>query len=136
MGAARFRDHDRAITVILLLARLTAAQEHVWFPTRDGALVHADLYGKGDQGVVLAHGGRFNKESWKKQAQALEQAGLHVLAIDYRVYGKSSGPGKYEKAPGPQELIILEGSAHAQFLFATDQGERVMREILRLLSEK
>jgi hypothetical protein len=41
----------------------------------------------------------------------------------------------YEKAPGPKELIILEGSAYAQFLFATDQGERVMREILRFLSD-
>jgi pimeloyl-ACP methyl ester carboxylesterase len=39
----------------------------------------------------------------------------------------------FEKTPGPKELIILEGSAHAQFLFATDQGERVMREILRFL---
>jgi hypothetical protein len=28
---------------------------------------------------------------------------------------------------------VLEGSAHAQFLFDTDQGERVMREILRFL---
>ena len=44
--------------------------------------------------------------------------------------------GQYEKATGPKELIILEGSAHAQSLFATDQGERVMREILRFLSEK
>ena len=41
----------------------------------------------------------------------------------------------YEKAPQPKELIILDGSAHAQFLFETDQGERVMREILRFLSE-
>ena len=42
---------------------------------------------------------------------------------------------QYEKAPGPKELVILEGSAHAQFLFATDQAERLMREILRFLSE-
>ena len=40
----------------------------------------------------------------------------------------------YQKAPEPKELIILEGSAHAQFIFATDQGERLMREILRFLS--
>jgi hypothetical protein len=31
-------------------------------------------------------------------------------------------------------LIILEGSAHAQFLFATAQGDRVMREILKFLT--
>ena len=42
----------------------------------------------------------------------------------------------YGKTPAPKELIIVEGSAHAQFLFATDQGERVMREILRFLAEK
>lgn len=221
----------RAIIATLLLSELAAAQEHVSFPSQDGGLVHADLYGKGDRGVVLAHGGRFNKESWKKQAEALEQAGFRVLAIDFRGYGQSRGPGQadplsaplhfdvlaavrylrksgaktvsvvggsmgggaagdasieaepgeidrlvflgsggsdkpekmkgrklfliarddlgpsdiprlpkvrqqFEKAPGPKELIILEGSAHAQFLFATDQGERVMREILRFLSEK
>jgi hypothetical protein len=31
---------------------------------------------------------------------------------------------------------MLEGSAHAQFLFQTDQAERVMNEILRFLSAK
>jgi dienelactone hydrolase len=41
----------------------------------------------------------------------------------------------YESAPEPKELIILDGSAHAQFIFGTDQGERLMREILRFLSE-
>jgi hypothetical protein len=43
---------------------------------------------------------------------------------------------QYEKAPEPKELIIVDGSAHAQHLFQTDQGERVMREILRFLSAK
>jgi pimeloyl-ACP methyl ester carboxylesterase len=43
---------------------------------------------------------------------------------------------QYERAPEPKELIVLEGSAHAQALFDTDQGERVMREILRFLAGK
>jgi hypothetical protein len=30
---------------------------------------------------------------------------------------------------------VLEGSAHAQYLFETDQGRRVMREILRWLGQ-
>jgi pimeloyl-ACP methyl ester carboxylesterase len=219
------------IVATLLLTVIAAAQEHVSFPTHDGGLVHADLYGKGDRAVVLAHGGRFNKESWKEQAEALEKAGFRVLAINFRGYGQSRGPGQsdplsaplhidvlaavrylrqsgartvsvvggsmgggaagdasieaktgeidrlvflgsggsdrpekmkgrklfliarndlgpsdiprlprvreqYERTSGPKELIVLEGSAHAQFLFATDQGERVMREILRFLSEK
>jgi pimeloyl-ACP methyl ester carboxylesterase len=41
---------------------------------------------------------------------------------------------QYEKAQGPKQLIVLDGSAHAQFLFQTDQGSRVMHEILRFLS--
>ena len=43
---------------------------------------------------------------------------------------------QYEKALRPKELIVLNGSAHAQYLFQTDQGERVMREILRFLAAK
>lgn len=41
---------------------------------------------------------------------------------------------QYESAPPPKELVVLDGSAHAQFLFETDQGDRLMREILRFLS--
>jgi pimeloyl-ACP methyl ester carboxylesterase len=221
-----------AIITTFFLSGLARAQEHVSFPTQDEGQIYGDLYGKGDRGVVLAHGGRFNKESWEKQAQALAKAGFRVLAFDFRGYGKSRGPGQaqpldaplhldvlaavrylrdsgaktvavvggsmgggaagdacveakqgeidrlvflgsqgsennpekmkgrklfivthddrgpgdiprlpkirehYSKAPGPKELLILDGSAHAQFIFATDQGERAMREILRFLAEK
>jgi pimeloyl-ACP methyl ester carboxylesterase len=205
-----------------------AAQTSVSFPTRDGGLVYADLYGKGSRGVVLAHGGRFNKESWKEQARALAAAGFRVLALDFRGYGRSRGPGQddplsaplhldvlaavrylrqtgartvsvvgasmgggaaaeasiaskpgeidrlvllagasgppeklkgrklfivsrgdlgpgdvprltklraqYEQAPQPKQLVILDGSAHAQYIFQTDQGARLLREILRFLT--
>jgi pimeloyl-ACP methyl ester carboxylesterase len=218
------------IIVAWLLASGAAAQESVSFPTEDGGVVYADVYGEGDRGIVLAHGGRFNKESWERQAQALASAGFRVLALDFRGYGKSRGPGdstpmsaplhldvlaavrylrktgaksvsvvggsmgggaagdasiasqpseidrvvflgaypngpaerlkcaslfivarddanedgprlprireQYEKAPKPKTLIILDGSAHAQFLFQTDQGERVLREILHFLSAR
>lgn len=214
----------------LLVATAVAAPDPVSFPTPDGGVVHALRYGKGERAVVLAHGGRFNKESWDKQARALATAGFQVLAIDFRGYGQSRGgtpsaspydgvhldvlaavrylkthgartvsvvggsfgggaaaqaaveaaPGEidrivllahssidhpdrmsgrklfivarddpsssgaprlvkireqYENAPEPKELIILEGTAHAQFLFETDQADRLMREILRFLSE-
>jgi alpha-beta hydrolase superfamily lysophospholipase len=218
----------RALLATLLLARFAAAQEHVSFPIEDGGVVYADMYGQGDRGVVLAHGGRFNKESWEKQARVLAKAGFRVLAIDFHGYGQSHGPqsksgfdgveydvlaavrylrktgaksvsvvgasfggaaaadasmdaepgeidrlvllaawtdrpaekmkgrklfivarddanadgprlpkirANYEKAVELKELVILDGSAHAQFLFATDQGERLMREILRFVSE-
>src|ERR1039457_5603394 len=42
---------------------------------------------------------------------------------------------QFEKAQEPKELMILEGSAHAQFLFQTDQGDRLMKKILEFLSE-
>jgi len=226
-----------AIVVAVLLSLDAAAQEKktVSFPTDDGGTVYADVYGEGDRAVILAHGGQFNKESWEKQARTLVGAGFQVLALDFRGYGKSRGPGdsdpvdaplhldvlaavrylraaggksggvkslsivggsmgggaagdasiilppgqidrivflgsapnepadklksaslfivarddtsgdgprlpgirqQYEKAPQPKRLIILDGSAHAQFLFQTDQADRVMREILRFLSAK
>jgi pimeloyl-ACP methyl ester carboxylesterase len=219
---------SRVLLSTLILAALAVAQERVSFPTEDRGIVCANIYGKAERGVVLAHGGRFNKESWEKQAQVLVSAGFRVLAFDFRGYGQSRGPesksgedreaydvlaavrylhetgaktvsvigasfggtaaadasieckpgeidrlvllaawtdrppekikgrklfivarddanddgprlpmirANYEKAVAPKELVVLDGSAHAQFLFATDQGERLMREILRFLSE-
>ncbi len=201
----------RALLATLLLAEFVAAQEHVSFPTEDGGVVYADIYGKGERGLVLAHGGRFSKESWQKQARTFASAGFRALAFDFRGYGKSRGPGdsapmsaplhldvlaavrylrktgaktvsvvggsmgggaagdasiaaeklkcpslfivarddasedgprlpriqeRYQKVPEPKTLIILDGSAHAQLLFQTDQAERVMREILHFLSAK
>jgi pimeloyl-ACP methyl ester carboxylesterase len=180
--------------------------------------------------LVLAHGGRFTKESWEPQARRFAAAGFRVLAFDFRGFGKSHGPGdkdfgsapfqldvlaavrylraagaksvsvvggsfggaaagdasiasrpgeierivmlgaapnepaeklkcptlwivarndtsgdgprlpgiraQFEKAPEPKKLIVLDGSAHAQYLFTTDQSERVMREILLFLNGK
>src|SRR6266436_1749776 len=69
-----------AVIVVLVLAAVSHAQKTVSFPTEDGGVVWADSYGAGEHGVVLAHGGRFNKGSWEKQAQALAAAGFRVLA--------------------------------------------------------
>ena len=71
--------------------------------------------------------------------QKLKGRKLFILARDD---ADGTGPrlprirAQYEKAPDPKELIVLDGSAHAQFLFQTDQGERLMREILRFLSAR
>lgn len=217
----------RVLLAAIALSTLTAAQQLTTFPTDDGAVISAELYGKGTRGVVLAHGGRFTKESWRDQAQVLARHGFRVLAFDFRGIGSSRGPGQadfdtapfdkdviasvrylkrhgagtvsvvggsfgggaagdasiewpgeidrlvflgaapnlpadklncrslfivarddasadgprlpgirvqYERAPNPKRLIVLEGSAHAQFLFQTDQRIRVMKIILRFLS--
>jgi len=212
---------------IPLFIGLIPAQELVTFSAPDGYRLHADLYGKGDRAVILAHGGRFTKESWRKQAEILAEAGFRVLAIDFRGYGQSvpgsqtedwkhypdvlaavrylhnagvksvsvvgasmggdaagdaavqanagdidrivflgaeggdaperlkgrklfivtrddqSGDGprlpgiseSYRKAPEPKKLVILDGSAHAQFIFETNQGSRLMQIIQQFLSE-
>lgn len=220
-----------ALRVLLFGFVLTApagAQKPVSLATDDGGRLCADLYGVGNRGVVLAHGGRFTKESWREQAQALASDGFVVLTIDFRGFGCSNGPGQenfdtapfakdvlagvhylkglgaktvsvvggsfgaaaagdasiesapgeidrivflgaapnlsaeglksrslfivarddrndggprlpgiqaqFERAPQPKEIIVLDGSAHAQFLFQTDQKTRVMQEISRFLS--
>ena len=222
--------NSSAILAAVVLTTLAGTQERVSFPTQDGGIVYADVYGEGDRGVVLAHGGRFTKESWATQAPAFATAGFRVLAIDFRGRGQSRGGARsdsgddgvhfdvlaavrylretgaitvsvvgasfgggaaakaaveaaageidrivllahsaiaepermqgrklfitsrgdttgsgalrlptirdqYERSPGPKELVILDGAAHAQFIFHTDQGARLMREILRFLSE-
>jgi dienelactone hydrolase len=218
------------ICIACFAASHTFGQRLVTFPLQGKPVeIQADLYGSGTRGVVLAHGGRFHKESWKKQAQALADAGFLVLAVRFRgdafnpdgspdssgstadnaadvlaavsylhrsgaktvsavgaslggdavgeadaqskpgniarivLLGSSGGdhPEKlsgrklfivarddrsgsglrlpeissnYEKTPQPKKLVILKGSAHAQYLFDTDQGPRLLSEILRFLS--
>ncbi len=72
-------------------------------------------------------------------ANKLKSPSLFIVARDDSSEDGPRLPGireQYEKAPEPKQLIVLEGSAHAQFLFQTDQADRVMREILRFLSAK
>jgi pimeloyl-ACP methyl ester carboxylesterase len=218
----------RILPFALAVAIVAPAQQTITLATEDGGQICADLYGQGSKAIVLAHGGRFNKESWHDQALSLTSAGFQVLAIDFRGFGCSTCPGQkdfdgapyekdvlaavrylkahgakkvsvvggsfgggaagdasikstpgeidrvvflgaapnlpagglksrslfivaredsdssslrlpgiqaqFEKAPQPKQLIVLDGSAHAQFLFQTDQGARVMQEIVRFLS--
>ncbi len=217
-----------AVLLLVVVTTLGTAQQTISFSTKDGGRVCADVYGQGTRAVLLAHGGRFNKESWREQARTLVSNGFLTLAIDFRGFGCSTGPGQadfdhapfendvlaavrylkaqgaqtvsvvggsfggaaagdasiksaageidrivflgaapnlsadklksrvlfivarddandsgrrlpgirtqYEKAPQPKQLIVLDGSAHAQFLFQTDQSARVMHEILQFLS--
>jgi pimeloyl-ACP methyl ester carboxylesterase len=100
----------------IVLAGPAAAPIHVSFPTSDGGVVYADQYGKGDRGVVLAHGGRFDKESWRNQALLLARAGFRVLAIDFRGEGPSpSGT----QGPSPEEGRPFDVLAAAHYLRET-----------------
>lgn len=42
--------------------------------------------------------------------------------------------GQFARVPEPKELVVLDGAAHAQFLFLTPQGERLHAEIERFLT--
>ena len=220
----------QAASLVLSPDKPELTVEHISFATVDGGLIYADVYGDGDRGVVLAHGGRFTKESWQPQAESLVRAGFRVLAFDFRGFGKSHGPGDtdmysapthldvlaavrylrkngaktvsvmgesfggsaaadasiasqpgeidrlillaaegngpaerikspllvivarddasgegsrlprirawFDKAPEPKQLIFFDGSAHAQFLFQSEQADHVMKEILRFLTAK
>ena len=95
------------LPVALALTTLLAAQETISFPTQDGGRICADLYGQGGRAVVLAHGGRFNKESWRNQARILVSRGFSALAIDFRGFGCSTGPGQsdFENAPFENDVL-------------------------------
>lgn len=61
------------------------------------------------------------------------------LYIISREDANAAGPrlpkilARYRQACRPKKLVLLGGSAHAQFLFETRQGDRVVREILQFL---
>ena len=92
--------------LLLWLPLVAPAQtvQSVSFSATDGGEIHGTLYHQsGEQGVVLAHGAIFNKESWRPLARFLADHGLTVLAIDFRGYGDSR-PGTQSSA---LELDIL-----------------------------
>ncbi len=218
--------------VFALVAGAACAQRPVSIEVRNtSASIHGDLYGSGARGLVLAHGGRFNKESWRDQARVFADAGFTVLAIAFRgdrlnpdgtpsaegsdadnaadvlaavrylhatgitsvsAIGGSLGgdavgeadaqanPGEldrvvflasnggdhpekitgrklyivarddtsgdgprlpgirahYARARKPKSLVIVEGSAHAQYLFGTSEGPKVLHEILKFVSAR
>ena len=96
----------RLFLAALLLPGLAVAQQHVFFPTQDGGVVYADLYGKSERGLILAHGGRFTKESWKDQVPAFVNAGFCVLAIDFRGRGQSRGPQSKSGEDGAEYDVL------------------------------
>ena len=229
-----------AVLVVEAAASAAFGQRTVTFPLVSGAdsgagMVAGDVYGGWTKGLtralILAHGGRFDAQSWKPQAEAFAEAGFVVLAVHFRgdrlnadgspdaegsdaqnaddvmaavaylhrsgvktVYAVGgslggsavgdadamSAPGSiervvflgsdggdepeklsgrklfivaredrsgeglrlpgieahYKRAPEPKRLVVVKGSAHAQYLFGTDEGPRVMKEILGFLEEK
>lgn len=61
-----------------------AGSQELTIPASDGGYLYADAYGAGRHAVVLAHGGRFARSSWRDQAMELADAGYRVIAFDFR----------------------------------------------------
>ena len=111
-----------------------------------GRLAEAPVWGGGAAGDASILSGRgtidrlvFLGASPNGPAAKLKAPSLFIVARDDANADGLRLPGiraQFEKVPEPKELIIVDGSAHAQFLFQTEQGERVMHEILRFLSAK
>ncbi len=104
----------RVLVAAVVLAGLTGAPDHVSFPTSDGWTIHADLYGTGDRCVVLAHGGRFERGSWEKQARAFVKAGFCALAIDLRGFGlsKEGPPSAHSDFGSPLDVLAAVRYLH------------------------
>src|SRR3954447_20754676 len=49
-------------------------------------------------------------------------------------FRQMSMAGEGTRTPPPKKLIVLEGSAHAQYLFDTERGPGLMENILHFLS--
>jgi dienelactone hydrolase len=95
------------VLLALVATTLAPAQQSISFAASDGGRVCADLYGRGGRAVVLPHGGRFNKESWREQARVLVSKGFEVLAIDFRGFGCTTGPGEKDFDNAPFENDVL-----------------------------
>src|SRR6266404_6136453 len=101
------RSFWKTIVGAVIVTGICVAQEHVSFPSEDGGVVEADVYGKGKRGVVLAHGGRFTKDSWEQQAHVLKKAGFRVVAINFRGRGQSHGGTRLQPGDEGNHFDVL-----------------------------
>jgi pimeloyl-ACP methyl ester carboxylesterase len=98
--------------LVLLGSPSGFAAESLSLTAEDGAEVRALLYPGGTRAVVLAHGGQYTKESWRPQALALAARGFTVLALDFRGFGESTGPGADDPLNAPLHLDLLAAVRH------------------------
>jgi alpha-beta hydrolase superfamily lysophospholipase len=96
------RRRCRAAAPLLALAASTlfagtaaaSAPADVEFAAPDGLMLHATYWAADGPGpaVLLLHQCNKDRASWSPLAGALADAGLHVLAFDFRGFGASRGP--------------------------------------------
>lgn len=63
----------------------------VSFKATDGVVLRGTLFGKGSEGVILAHMYPADQKSWFPLAGKLAEKGYLVMTFDFRGYGESGG---------------------------------------------
>lgn len=85
------------------------------FLTKDGYTIVADYYaGRGRSGILLLHMMPTDRTSWQALALKLQESGFHVLAIDLRGHGQSTG--------GPNGYQAFSDVQHQQSVFDIDSA--------------
>ncbi|MCL4408059.1 MAG: alpha/beta hydrolase [Thermotogae bacterium] len=71
--------------------------EKITFLSYDGLKIEAEIFGKSDHAVILAHGKIFDMQSWEAFAKFLEDQGFSAIPFNFRGYGNSQSKDfKYE----------------------------------------
>lgn len=110
-------NHAGRVLSLVAVAGLCACAgpQELAFPASGGGVVHADAYGSGSHAVVLAHGGRFDRSSWRDQAMELADAGYRVIAFDFRqrdggAYGEVLDAVAAARAGGATTVSVVGAS--------------------------
>lgn len=84
-------------------------QRDVTVAAADGAKLAASLYtaAQPGPGVLLLHMCNSDRRAWEPLGHQLAAAGIHVLAVDYRGYGQSTGQ-RFQDDPRKRQQVMAE----------------------------
>lgn len=103
------------------IAIFKVTMQTVLLETSDKVELVGDYYeGSGDRGALLLHMMPVTRESWREFAQKLIEKKLHVLAIDLRGHGGSSG--------GPDGYKNFSDKEHQASIHDVEAGVRFLKE--------
>ncbi|MGI8845657.1 MAG: alpha/beta fold hydrolase [Thermoleophilaceae bacterium] len=92
------------------------------------------VWGKGDYGVVLAHGAAFDAASWQKQATRIAGQGMVAIAVEDLAPDSILAAADYLKQKGTKDVAFVGGSAGADAILETATQEPNTPDQLILLS--